>query len=186
MKKNIPDIEKVYDMYSRRLYFSALRILGDSFEAEDVMQDTIILYHKYEPKKEIKNIGGWLQTVCIRKSVDALRSGLRERRFKETVKAESGNDTSYNMQEYERIQNISDDGTEIKPSLIEKIKKTLGELPDSARMIVSLHLFEGYDYGEIAQITGLSESGIRSQYMRGKERLAEKLGKTTLKDNKED
>lgn len=186
MKKNIPDIEKVYDLYSRRLYFSALRILGNSFEAEDVMQDTIILYHKYEPKKEIKNIGGWLQTVCIRKSVDALRSGLRERKFKEAVKAEYNGKNTCSMQEGSGTQEIRETGTETESVLIGRIKRTLSELPDSARMIVSLHLFEGYDYEEIAQITGLSESGIRSQYMRGKERLAEKLGKTTLKNNKED
>ena len=62
-------------------------------------------------------------------------------------------------------------------SLIGKIKKTLLSLSCSSRMVVSLHLFEGYDYEEIAQITGLTESGIRSQFMRGRNKIAEELKK---------
>ena len=34
------------------------------------------------------------------------------------------------------------------------------------------HLFEGYDYEEISQITGIKENTIRSLYMRGRQKLA--------------
>jgi RNA polymerase sigma-70 factor (ECF subfamily) len=46
------------------------------------------------------------------------------------------------------------------------------ELPDHYRTIVSLHLFEGYDYEEISQMTGTNENTIRSLYMRGRQKLA--------------
>ena len=43
------------------------------------------------------------------------------------------------------------------------------------RAILSLHLFEGYDYQEISLITGTNESTIRSLYMRGRQKLAAAL-----------
>ncbi|MBR7157761.1 MAG: sigma-70 family RNA polymerase sigma factor, partial [Bacteroidales bacterium] len=56
---------------------------------------------------------------------------------------------------------------------VDSIKKALLLLPDGYRLILSLHLFEGYDYEEISQITGLKESSISSQYLRAKKRLTE-------------
>ena len=60
---------------------------------------------------------------------------------------------------------------------IQTIRKALSSLPDHYRAIVSLHLFEGYDYQEIAQITGANENTIRSLYMRGKQKLAAAMKK---------
>jgi RNA polymerase sigma factor (sigma-70 family) len=58
---------------------------------------------------------------------------------------------------------------------IPSIQKALYSLPDHYRAILSLHLFEGYDYQEISQITGTNESTIRSLYMRGRQKLAAAL-----------
>jgi len=45
------------------------------------------------------------------------------------------------------------------------------------RLVLSLNLFEGYDYEEIAQILDLKEVTVRSQYIRGKARLVEEIEK---------
>lgn len=58
---------------------------------------------------------------------------------------------------------------------VARIKAGLNELPDGCRLILSLCLFEGYDYAEIAEITGLKTSSVRSQYTRAKGKLLEKL-----------
>ena len=55
------------------------------------------------------------------------------------------------------------------------VKQAISELPDKYRIVLSLFLFEGYDYNEIAEVTGDKEVTIRSQYMRGKAKLAEAL-----------
>ena len=58
---------------------------------------------------------------------------------------------------------------------VEEIKGALLLLPDNYRTILSLHLFEGYDYQEIEQITGTKEATLRSLYKRAKEKLAAQL-----------
>ena len=47
----------------------------------------------------------------------------------------------------------------------------------AAVAVLSLLLFEGYDYEEAAEITGLKASSVRSQYVRAKARLLEILKK---------
>ena len=38
-------IEQIYDRHSQGLYATSLRIVGNSMDAEEIMQDTIIKYH---------------------------------------------------------------------------------------------------------------------------------------------
>jgi RNA polymerase sigma-70 factor (ECF subfamily) len=60
---------------------------------------------------------------------------------------------------------------------VESIRNALTGLPDHYRVVLTLHLLEGYDYQEISQITGTKESTIRTLYMRGRQKLAEALRK---------
>ena len=48
-------------------------------------------------------------------------------------------------------------------------------LPDGYRVILSLILFEGYDYQEVASLLHLKESSVRSQYLRGKRKLLDMM-----------
>ena len=64
-----------------------------------------------------------------------------------------------------------------------QILKALASLPDHYRAVLSLHLFEGFDYQEIAQITGAKESSIRSLYMRGRKLLAQAVKKAGYERN---
>ena len=60
---------------------------------------------------------------------------------------------------------------------IERIRRGMSRLPAGYRAVLSLLLFEGYDYEEAAEITGLKASSVRSQYVRAKARLLEILKK---------
>lgn len=154
--KDTIDIEKLYDAMSRRLYNISLRITGCSTDAEEVMHDTLIQWWRFGRKEEIMDLYRWLSSVCIRKSIDRLRERHRWHDFLEGY-------------EDPMLEESDDSGTEYD---IGTVHKALLELPDHYRTIVSLHLFEGYDYQEISQITGTNENTIRSLYMRGKQKLA--------------
>jgi RNA polymerase sigma-70 factor (ECF subfamily) len=159
--KQQSNITEIYNQYAQQLYFTALRITGNSYDAEEVMQDTIIKYHHLPQKEEIEKLGSWLKSVCIRKAIDRLREKHRTKEF---------------LEEYKEEQ-IVPPPTKLQYS-VEDIKKALLLLPDNYRAILSLHLFEGYDYQEIEQITGTKEATIRSIYKRGKDKLAALLQNT--------
>lgn len=153
------DIVKVYDEHSVRLYNMSMRILGDSFEAEEVMHDTLLQYHEFEDKDRIIDLRKWLSSICIRKSIDRLRKRRRLRDF---------------LEEYEDPAAAVTECQDFEPD-VARINKALAQLPDSYRLMISLHLFEGYDYREISQITGIKEVTVRCTYMRARHRLAESL-----------
>ncbi len=153
------DIEKIYDSMSRRLYNTSLRIVGCSADAEEIMHDTLLQYWKFSRKHEIMDLQKWLVSICIRKSIDRLREKNRWKDFIEAYEDPMTEETNESEMEYD-------------PGLI---RKALSELPDHYRTIVSLHLFEGYDYKEISQIVENNENTIRSLYMRGRQKLAAAL-----------
>ena len=154
--KDTIDIEMIYDSMSRRLYNASLRIVGCSTDAEEIMHDTLLKYWKYRRKEEIMDLKKWLTSVCIRKSIDKLRERQRWKDF---------------LNDYE--DPVLEEGSDgLADFDMESIRKALSGLPDHYRAIVSLHLFEGYDYQEISEITGSNENTIRSLYMRGRQKLA--------------
>jgi RNA polymerase sigma factor (sigma-70 family) len=168
------ETSEFYDKWSKMLYASALRVVKDPMEAEEAMQDTIIKFiakagqderHHVAPLSDAQ-INVWLHKTCIRASIDRLRARKRRDLFAEELAAESSEATESEPSVLAGFDSSRD---------IQKVRDTLMELPDRYRVILSLFLFEGYDYQEIAQITGQKEVTVRSQYMRGRERLAELL-----------
>ena len=59
--------------------------------------------------------------------------------------------------------------------VVSRVKRGIESLSDGYRTILSLLLFEGYDYQEVAEILDVKEATVRSQYMRGRKRLLEIL-----------
>lgn len=155
------NINILYDTMSARLYNISLRITGSRSDAEEIMHDSLLQYWRCRKKYEIKDLKGWLTSVCIRKSIDKLRERHRRNIF---------------LESYEDPAFEEDSETELKYS-IPDILEALAALPDHYRSVISLHLLEGYDYQEISEITGTNEGTIRSLYMRGRQKLAATLKK---------
>lgn len=157
--KNSVDMEKIYDEHAVRLYNVSLRILGDSCEAEEVMHDTLLQYYGMKDRSGVVDLRKWLSSVCIRKSIDRLR---QKKKFMDL------------LEDYEDPV-LEDPACDDMDLDVGNIRKALSLLPDNYRLILSLHLFEGYDYEEITQITGIKEVTLRSLYMRGRRKLVEIL-----------
>ena len=165
--KDTIDIEKVYDAHSRRLYNISLRITGCVDDAEEIMHDSLLQYWKFRKKDQIRDLPKWLTSICIRKSIDRLRDKIRWNEFLEGYEDPSLEESPADEDGYNA----------------EQILKALASLPDHYRAIVSLHLFEGFDYQEIAQITGAKENTIRSLYTRGRKLLAQAIKTTGYERN---
>lgn len=152
---------KLYNTYARKLFNISFRILHDSGEAEEIMQDTILKYITTGPKflSEVQT-AAWLSKTCIRKSIDVLRKKKREKLF---------------LEEYE--VEMEDAAVDAKPGdlSIGNIQKAISELPEASRLVLTLILLEGLDYEEVANYTGAREGTIRVQYSRARAKLAEKL-----------
>ncbi len=141
------------------MYNTSLRIVNHTGDAEDVVQESFCdAFASIESFGYKSTFGAWLKRIVVNKSINA----LRKRKF-EIVDIDST--TAHYLPEYESL-----DEEEITFKVAE-IKKAVKELPNGYRAVISLHLFEGYDQEEIAEILQVSHSTVRTQYMRAKQKL---------------
>ena len=165
----------IYRRYSRKLFNVSLRIVGDSGEAEEIMQDTVLKFFRQEMEGQDRKEGvwqegkmaAWLIRTCVRASIDAVRRRKRERLFFEEYEAVGKEDYSEAVEEG-RKEYVAEEE-------VGKIKDAIRELPDSYRIILTLVLIEGLDYEEISGLTGTSEGALRTQYSRARKVLAARL-----------
>lgn len=150
-----------YRRHSRTLYNTALRIVRDTDEAEEIMQDTIMKYiTKGVPGLSEAKVSAWLRTTCIRMSIDTLR---RRKRGKELIE---GMDFNEEEAEPETLPDSLD---------VMRIRDAMERLPHPYSLVLSLVLIEGMDYAGIARLTGQKETTLRSWYSRGRAKLAKEL-----------
>ena len=71
-------------------------------------------------------------------------------------------------------QGISNSDSESSPK-VKLILNTMNSLKDNYRVILTLHLIEGYDYEEICDIMNLTYANCRTMLSRAKESLRSKL-----------
>lgn len=130
----------LFDQYAPLVYSVAMRVLKDSGEAEDIMQDIFIRLWR-EPGTFISgrgSLGGWLTVVARNRSIDV----LRRRKFSEPVEPFS-------------LATRADLANEIeRNSLMEKVRSVLRDLPEEQQKSLELAFFEGMSHSEIAEKTG--------------------------------
>ena len=152
------EITEFYRKHSKRLFNISLRILKDSDEAEEVMQDTVLKFVSSNGKFGSEaQVSAWLARTCIRASIDRLRSRQRREAFLEDYAREE------EPAETEELQGALPD--------VMQIRAAMDRLPDPYRLVLNLVLIEGMDYGEIAEMTGRKETTLRSLYARGRNKL---------------
>ncbi|MFA5850845.1 MAG: RNA polymerase sigma factor [Bacteroidales bacterium] len=157
--------EAIYDECHKKLYYTSLRIVNNPMDAEEIMHDTLLTYfRKGMVFQTARERNSWLTRVCVNLSIDRLR------KYKSEIIMLNSKELRAEEVDEELVENYS-----FKGVTVDQVKKALNNLAAGYRLILSLHLFEGYDYEEIAQITKLKEVSIRSQYIRGKARLIDEL-----------
>ncbi len=150
---------ELYQKYSRAMYNTSLRIVNHTADAEDVLQESFVdAFGAIDSFGYKSTFGAWLKRIVINKSINALR-----KRKMEIIDIEKT--SVLHMPEEE---SLDEEALQLK---VEEVKKAVKELPNGYRTVLSLHLFEGYDQEEIAEIMQISHATVRTQYMRAKQKL---------------
>jgi len=144
------------------MYNVGYRIVNNSEEAEDVLQDAFIsAFNNLERYRGDSTFGAWLKRIVINKAINYLNKKKPER---------MPEDDRWDVREEEVVDEL-----EGFPFTVEKVRAAIEALPDGYRSVISLYLVEGYDHGEIAEILGITESTSKSQFNRAKKKLKELL-----------
>lgn len=150
---------KVYELYYKAMYNTSYRILNNSAEAEDIMQEAFLdAFRKLDTFKGEAPFGSWLKKIVVNKSLDAIK---KKKLF-----------TRLDDEQYELEDTTESHGTDEETMYrIEAIRNAMEKLPDHYRIILSLFLLEGYDHQEIAEVLKISYNNVRIRYMRARQKL---------------
>jgi len=151
---------QIYKLYYKAMYNTSLRIVNDTMEAEDIMQESFLsAFEKIETYSGTVSFGAWLKKIVVNRSLDALS---RRKAIFEDIEYHTG------------IRDESNEDQSRREDLdfrVEEVKEAIERLPDGYRIILSLYLLEGYDHDEIGEILSISSSTSRSQLSRAKQKL---------------
>lgn len=147
------------------MYNTAFRIVKDSYEAEDIMQDSFLTaFTKLDSLKDTITFGSWLKRIVINNSIYHYKKSTK---YNEVPL----DDVLYKVEDPGGI--TSD--YELTNLKAKQVLETMKSLKDNYRVSLTLHLIEGYDYEEISEIMNLSYANCRTTISRAKENLRQKL-----------
>jgi RNA polymerase sigma-70 factor, ECF subfamily len=144
---------QLYDRYSGVVYSVALRVLGDTGAAEDILQEVFLQLWR-NPNAFDTNRGSlaaWLAVIARNRAID----GLRKRRPE---------------------QEMTDIVVSVEPDLVgglewsrtlDKIRGVLGIMPSLQRTALEMSFFEGLTHLEIAEKTGEPLGTIKTRIRTG-------------------
>ncbi len=162
MQGNTSAQMQIYKLYYKAMYNTSLRILKDEFEAEDMMQEAFLTaFTKLESFKGEVAFGAWLKRIVINKSLTQLKKNNKYNEVKLEVVYEAQTET-------EEAVNYA--GLDTK-----RVLETLKSLKDNYRVVLTLHLIEGFDYEEIAELLNYTNENVRTTISRAKKKLKQML-----------
>jgi len=143
----------LYDRYSSLVYAVALRVLGDTGQAEDVLQEIFMQLWKSPSAFDSArgSMGAWLSVIARNRSIDALRKRRPETDIEDVVLSVEPN-----------FADAADRGRALS-----LVRGALAAMPQAQRSALELAFFEGLTHTEIASKTGEALGTIKTRIRAG-------------------
>jgi RNA polymerase sigma-70 factor (ECF subfamily) len=164
-------LEHIYECYSRGVYSLALRLLGDTTAAEEVVQETFLKLWRqpnaYQPARG--RLPPWLLGVAHHHAVDMLRRRQLEQRHRATS---NGDGTAAGL------DNLGLASADEDPQLgaggfdqRDAIGRALAELPPEQRLPLELAYYRGMTQFEVATLLSVPLGTIKTRMRLGLQQL---------------
>src|SRR5690606_29180558 len=138
------------------MYNICLRMTGNVTDAEDMLQEAFIqVYNNIGRLTQEGSVTAWIKRIVVNQCLSHLR---RKKVYFEEVE----------QVEMEEEDPVDEDGF---TWTVSAVKDAIQALPSGYKTVLNLYLFEEYSHKEIAGMLDISESTVKTQYMRAKEKV---------------
>lgn len=143
----------LYDRYSGIVYSVALRVLGDTAAAEDVLQEVFMQLWRNPGVFDSSrgNLGAWLAVISRNRAIDSLRKRHPETDVEDVIVSVE--------------PDMSGDAE--RSRAMEKVRSALGAMPAAQRSALEMAYFEGLSHSEIATKTGEPLGTVKTRIRAG-------------------
>ena len=149
--------------YQQKIYWHARRMTGNHFDAEEVVQEVLmVMYKKLKDFEQRSSIYTWIYRITSTRSINF----INRRKVKESFSIDE--ESFLDLKSEETITS----NIEAKEKL-DKLDKILQKLPAKQREIFILRNFDEMNYEEISSITGKSVGGLKANYFHAFKKVVE-------------
>jgi RNA polymerase sigma-70 factor, ECF subfamily len=158
--------------YQNMVFSTAMRLLANPSEAEDVSQETFLrAFQHFDRLCENPAAGGWLKAVATNLSLNHLSRYRSRWSFFSDLAGGRREDA-------EEVEFPASDNVEAALETAERravIESALHSLPTTQRVPLVLYHLEDLSYEDIAEKLGVSLGKVKTDIFRGREALRKKL-----------
>jgi RNA polymerase sigma-70 factor (ECF subfamily) len=160
--------------YQDMVFATAVRLLGNREEAEDVAQTVFLkAFEQFDTLDGNPAAGGWLRTVARNACLNHLtRYRSRWRFFSEMANQDDGDAPGYEAS----LESTESPARDLeRADNRERLEQALQQLPAHQRVPLVLYHFEEASYDEIAHTLRVSLAKVKTDIHRGREALRKHL-----------
>lgn len=167
---SVSAFEEFYDRYAPTVYALLLRILANTDDAQEVLQETFV--KAWTSAKMFDSVRGseiaWLISIARSRGIDRLRS----RKIRNTREDEAGREVSIRSS---FVDHTTGADRAIQSEEQRAVRSALAELPEPQRVALELAYFEGLSQTEIAARLDEPLGTIKTRMQLGMKKLRERL-----------
>lgn len=152
---------ELYKVLAPKMFALCIRYMENRDDAEDILQEGFVtLFSRIGDFAESGSFEGWARRIFVNTALMSLRK-------KNALKMSDSIDSALNISSKEPnpVHNIE----------YKEILRLIASLPTGYRTAFNMFAVEGYSHSEIADALGISPATSRSQVMRARAILQEKL-----------
>jgi RNA polymerase sigma factor (sigma-70 family) len=162
------------DNYQDRVFNTAIGIVQNAEDAEDVAQEVFIqVFRSIHAFKAESKLSTWIYRITTTRALDLLRSRKSKKRFGFLQRLfGDGNEPLHELPDFNHPGVAMD-----RKENASKLFKAISQLPENQKTAFTLHKLEDLSYQEISNIMQTSVPAIESLMHRAKQNLRKILEK---------
>lgn len=165
-KGNRLAFRRLVEKYQNYVFTIAMRVLKQREVAEEVAQDVFLkVYNTLDSFEGKSKFSTWLYTITYRSAIDVAR---KKQLHTQTLEDERTSNWKDDFHE-DGLQRVS------RQDLQQYLKQAIDQLDPSDATIITLYYLHEKMVKEIAEITGLTETNIKTKLYRLRDRLRDNL-----------
>jgi RNA polymerase sigma factor (sigma-70 family) len=160
LRGNTKSQRGLYELFKGKMMAVCRRYASDLTEAEDMLQDAFIrVFTSISQYRFEGSLEGWVRRIVVNSALEVLQK--RRIRFTDIDR---------------EVETLSAPDTDAFAALsADELLKLICDLPDGYRVVFNLYVIEGYDHNEIADMVGINPTTSRSQLLKARRALQEKV-----------
>ena len=162
--------DRIYELYSHKLYSFVFRILKNESEAADIVQEVFVkIWESRDKLGDYKLLNSYIFTIAYNFSISLIRKRISSNKYLERLKNSSVIVTAPAI-----ISEIEFNELNVQ------VERLISQLPERQKQVYLLHRENGLTYSEIANQMGISKNTVENHMVKALKYLRENMDNSLL------